>query len=207
MRGVPGCRKPPVGKTAFSKSLFGAKGKTNKRTFPLKKNVITILNLNMLYLKYFDKIDRELHIPLGPLYLARALEDAGFPVDFRDYQLNEYDDAFSIDNCIDFLHGSADIIGISVMANLLPFAILLSQEFKRRFPDKTIVLGGVGASSVESEILERFPEIDIVAYGEFEKAGPILLDHLINSKELSYFPQVEITLLPYLFSAVGVSFS
>lgn len=33
---------------------------------------ITILNLNMLYLKYFDKTDREQHIPLGPLYLTRA---------------------------------------------------------------------------------------------------------------------------------------
>ena len=80
----------------------------------MKKSVVTILNLNMLYLKYFDKVDRELHIPLGPLYLSRALEDAGFTVDFRDYQLNDYDDAFSIDSCIDFLHGSAQIIGISI---------------------------------------------------------------------------------------------
>lgn len=153
-------------------------------------HAITILNLNMLYLKYFDKVDRELHIPLGPLYLTRALEDAGFPVDFRDYQLNEYDDVFSIDNCIEFLHESADIIGISVMANLLPFAILLSQELKKRFPEKTIILGGVGARSVEAEILERFPEIDLVAYGECERAGPILLDHLTNGKDLSRCPNI-----------------
>jgi len=25
-------------------------------------------------------------------YLARAIEDAGYPVDFRDYQLNTFDD-------------------------------------------------------------------------------------------------------------------
>ena len=128
----------------------------------MKKSAITLLNLNMLYLKYFDRVDKELHIPLGPLYLTRALEDAGFPVDFRDYQLNDYEDAFSIENCIEFLHGSADIIGISVMANLLPFAILLSKEIKKKHPGKTIVLGGVGATSVEAEILKRFPEIDII---------------------------------------------
>jgi len=76
------------------------------------------------------------------------------------------------------------------MANLLPFAILLSQELKKRFPDKIIILGGVGAKSVEADILERFPEIDIIAYGECEKAGPILLDHLIHGKDLSRCPNI-----------------
>jgi len=156
----------------------------------MKESDITILNLNMLYLKYFDRVDRELHIPLGPLYLTRALEDAGFAVDFRDYQLNSYEDPFSIDNCIDYLHGSAPIIGISVMANLLPFAVLLSRELKRRNPGKTVVLGGVGAKAVEAEILRRFPEIDVVAYGEGEVAGPILVDCLVNRKPLSRCPNI-----------------
>ena len=151
----------------------------------MNKSNITILNLNMLYLKYFDKIDREQHIPLGPLYLTRAIENAGYTVDFRDYQLNTYEDPFSLDNCIDFLQDSAPIIGISVMANLLPFAILLGKELKHRYPQKTIILGGVGAKSVESEILRRFPEIDIIAYGEGEVAGPILVDHLVHGEDLA----------------------
>ena len=33
---------------------------------------ITLLNLNMLYLKYYEKVERELHLPLGPLYLTRV---------------------------------------------------------------------------------------------------------------------------------------
>jgi len=153
-------------------------------------SVITLLNLNMLYLKYFDKVDREQHIPLGPLYLTRALEDAGYPVDFRDYQLNTYDDPFNLDNCIDFLSGSAPIIGISVMANLLPFAILLATELKNRYPEKTVILGGVGAKSVEAAILRRFPGIDIIAYGEGEAAGPVLIDHLTGRKDLSTCPNI-----------------
>ena len=156
----------------------------------MNNSAITLLNLNMLYLKYFDKVDREQHIPLGPLYLTRALEKAGFPVDFRDYQLNTYEDPFSIDNCIEFLSDSAPIIGISVMANLLPFAVLLAAELKNRYPEKTIILGGVGAKSVEKEILERFPGIDIISYGEGEAAGPILIEHLTNGKNLSTCPNI-----------------
>jgi anaerobic magnesium-protoporphyrin IX monomethyl ester cyclase len=151
---------------------------------------ITLLNLNMLYLKYFDRVDREQHIPLGPLYLTRAIEDAGYGVDFRDYQLNTYEDPFLLDNGIDFLQDSAPIVGISVMANLLPFAILLGRELKRRQPEKTIVLGGVGAKSVEAEILRRFPEIDVVAYGEGEVSGPILVDRLVRGLSLSGCPNI-----------------
>ena len=64
---------------------------------------ITLVNLNMLYVRHYDRLEKELHVPLGPLYLTRALEDAGFSVDFRDYQLNEYDDPFSADSILDFI--------------------------------------------------------------------------------------------------------
>jgi hypothetical protein len=48
---------------------------------------ITLINLNMLLIRYGEEADRERHVPLGCLYLTRALEDAGFSVDFRDYQI------------------------------------------------------------------------------------------------------------------------
>ena len=47
---------------------------------------ITLLNLNMLYVRYYDQVEREYHVPLGVLYLTRVLEDAGLMVDLRDYQ-------------------------------------------------------------------------------------------------------------------------
>ena len=56
---------------------------------------ITLINLNMLYLRHMDGVERERHLPLGPLYLAAALEQAGFTVDFRDYQQHEAEDPFS----------------------------------------------------------------------------------------------------------------
>ncbi|MDM7999408.1 MAG: radical SAM protein [Dehalococcoidia bacterium] len=151
---------------------------------------ITLLNLNMLYLKYFDKVDRELHLPLGPLYITTALEKAGFQVDFRDYQTNQFEEPFKIDNCLSFLEGSARIIGISVMANLLPFAVLLAQAIKERHPEKTVILGGVGPKSVERTLLERFPQIDVVAYGEGEASAPILLDALVRGEDLRRCPGI-----------------
>lgn len=110
---------------------------------------ITLLNLNMLYLRYYESLDRKRHVPLGPLYRTRAIEDAGLTVDFRDYQFNEYDDPFSLENAMDYLSHSSSVICISVRANLLPFAILL---------------GGVGPKSVERIILQRVPEVDLIAY-------------------------------------------
>ena len=54
------------------------------------------------------------------------------------------------------------------MANLLPFTLLAMRDFKRAYPDRTLVLGGVGPKSVEEQILERFPWVDIIVRGEAE---------------------------------------
>lgn len=124
--------------------------------------------MNMLYVRYYDSVEKELHVPLGTLYLTRILEDAGVKVDFRDYQLNTYDDPFSVENVCDFLSDSSDLVGVSVMANLMPFALYALKVFKEKNPNKTIVLGGVGPKSVEKMILERFPWIDAIAMGEGE---------------------------------------
>ncbi len=130
---------------------------------------ITLINLNMLYVRYQGGVERELHVPLGPLYLTRVLQDAGYSIDFRDYQCCDAEDPFDCDALCSFLDDSAPLIGVSVMANLLPFALWALRVFKERNPDKTVVLGGVGPRAVERTILERFPWIDAVAYGEGER--------------------------------------
>ena len=57
---------------------------------------ITLINLNMLFIRYGEEAEREFHVPLGPLYLTTAIENAGFEVDFRDYQLCEESDLFDL---------------------------------------------------------------------------------------------------------------
>ena len=118
---------------------------------------ITLINLNMLFMRYGEEVERELHVPLGPLYLTRALEDAGFTVDFRDYQCVDSDDPFDMHVFLDFLRDPAPVIGLSCMANLLPFTILAMRALRQRYPDRTLVLGGVGSKAVEEKLLDAIP--------------------------------------------------
>ena len=142
---------------------------------------ITLVNLNMLFMRYGEEVERELHVPLGPLYLTRALEDAGFSVDFRDYQCVHSDDPFDMEVFLGFLRDPAPVIGLSCMANLLPFTILAMRAIRERYPDRVLVLGGVGTKAVEEELLTRFPWINIICRGEAERTGPELL-HAIRRR-------------------------
>lgn len=145
---------------------------------------ITLVNLNMLFIRYGERTERELHVPLGPLYLTRALEEAGFAVDFRDYQLCEADDPFDLEAFLSFLENPAPVIGLSCMANLLPFSIMALKALREKYPDRTLVLGGVGSKAVEDKILTRFPWIDIICRGEGEITAPHLLHELNNGSNL-----------------------
>ena len=68
---------------------------------------ITLANANMLYVRYVDTVEREFHVPLSPLYLTTRLEDAGYDVNFRDYQRVESDDPFQSETIADFMGDSA----------------------------------------------------------------------------------------------------
>ena len=146
---------------------------------------MTLVNLNMLFMRYGEEIERELHVPLGCLYLTRALEDARFEVDFRDYQLCPGDDPFDMGAFLSFLEDPAPVIGLSCMANLLPFTLLAMRALRERYPDRTLILGGVGSKSVEDKILRRFPWVDLICRGEGELSGPELLNTLRCGGDLS----------------------
>jgi radical SAM superfamily enzyme YgiQ (UPF0313 family) len=163
---------------------------------------ITLVNLNMLYVRYVDSVDKELHLPLGPLYLVSALEAAGIDVDFRDYQLADVEDPFEIDAIARFCADPAPIIGLSCMANLLPFTVLAAKELKARYPDRIIVLGGVGPKAVEAKLLERFPWIDLIAHGEGERATVSLVEALSGSGAAD-LSGVDLSRVPGLFYRDG----
>ncbi len=145
---------------------------------------LTLINLNMLFMRYGEQIERERHVPLGCLYLTTALERAGFTVDFRDYQLCDCPDPFDLEAFLAFAADPAPVIGLSCMANLLPFTVLAAKALKERYPDRKIVLGGVGAKAVEDKVLRRFPWIDVLARGEGEETGPELM-HALNGGDLA----------------------
>jgi radical SAM superfamily enzyme YgiQ (UPF0313 family) len=67
-------------------------------------------------------------------------------------------------------------------ANLLPFTLQATAALRERFPDRTLILGGVGSKAVEDKILRRFPAVDIICRGEAEQTGPELLRALKSRK-------------------------
>ena len=151
---------------------------------------ITLVNMNMLYMRSIDTVEREFHVPLGPLYLTSALERQGHEVDFRDYQLYDGEDPFSVESILTFFKNPFPILGVSCMANLLPFTILALKHFKAHYPETRVVMGGVGPTAVEREILENFPWIDVIVRGEAEISAPMLMTALENNRDLNSVPGI-----------------
>ncbi|MCX6561172.1 MAG: radical SAM protein [Candidatus Aminicenantes bacterium] len=155
---------------------------------------VTLVNLNLLYIKLDDRIDYEAHPPLGLLYLTSVLEQKGYSVDLVDYQVlprvRPDMDPFNLETALGYIGATAAVVGFSCMANLLPFTLLVAERFKRLHPEKTILLGGVGPFGVESAILARFPWIDAVVRGEAELSLPLILDALPDRERLAQVPGV-----------------
>jgi radical SAM superfamily enzyme YgiQ (UPF0313 family) len=118
------------------------------------------------------------------------LEKAGFEVDFRDYQLVDRADKFSLDVITAFLEDPADALFVSCMANLLPFTLLALERFRASHPDTFIALGGVGAAGVERDVLALCPWIDAIGVGEGEVSGPALVRAVRHGRDLSTVPGI-----------------
>ncbi|MBU7046473.1 MAG: radical SAM protein [Theionarchaea archaeon] len=149
---------------------------------------------SMTLVNFMSPLRGETTVPLGPLYVAAILEESGCYVDFRDYQL-KYNN-LSQKNIIGFLSDSEDIIGVSCLFNTLPFVLLSLEKIKSESPDKTIILGGPGPSSVAERLMEEFPFIDIVAKGEGESTmRDMALDKPLNQiKGIVYRSQGKVVL-------------
>lgn len=150
---------------------------------------ITLINMNLLYINVNGGIDQEVHPPLGLLYITSALEEAGHTVDFLDHQHFSMDnpggDPFNLDHAMASFGELADVVGLSCMANLMPFTVMVAERIKKDYPDKIIVLGGVGPFGVEELIVERFPWVDIVARGEGEVTAVRLMEALPDKSKLA----------------------
>ncbi len=136
-------------------------------------NDITIYNYNPW------KIE-EAYLPLGQLYLVSALEKNGYNVDFRDFQFLKYPKSEEV---FSFFKNSSDIIALGCMSHALPSLLLLTREIKKKYPEKTIILGGIGSTGVSEEIFETSP-VDIVVKGEGDKSIVEVMDCLEKNKDL-----------------------
>lgn len=150
---------------------------------------LSLINVNLLFVNSEGRIDCEIHPPLGPLYLISYLQQYNHTVDFIDHQAFFFDhpdrDAFDVESSLWFYGELSDIVGLSCMANLMPFTLLIAEAIKKRYPEKTILLGGVGPFGVEYELLKEFPFIDVVARGEGEETLLELIRTIKDGKPLN----------------------
>lgn len=144
------------------------------------------------------KIDRTaVGLPVGLLYVASSLREAGHDVVLIDCLINPNTAMRRKGGCIDIgisdqvlqdliLKSKADVIGIGA-----PFTAQWHNSLravrlaKRQLPSAVIVLGGPHASIDHSEVLVHTPEVDFVVRGEGEAAFPSLLNCLSKGDSLN----------------------
>ena len=123
---------------------------------------ITLVNL-------FQSSSGERVLPLGILWLRAALERADVEVELRDFQFLTREAFGDPDGLAESLDGSRGILGLSLMSDSLPMAVALCRRLKERRPERRIVLGGPGPSTVATLLVRAFPWIDAIVRKEGEE--------------------------------------
>ena len=122
--------------------------------------------------------------PHGLLYLTSALEEAGFEVEIRDYQLCCERAPWTPEAMARFVRGAAPIIGFSCMSYILPMICRAADLIKQDRPDAKIVLGGIGPTGAGPALLEYCPSIDATVIGEGERTIVDLVDRWTRGSDI-----------------------
>lgn len=105
-------------------------------------------------------VRRDMHIPLGPLYLATVLNQAGYKV--RLARPERIEDIFQDD----------DIVCMSGTTLEYPMNVEYAQWIKASYPDKLIFIGGPHATAMYKDV-SKSGLFDAICVGEGE---PVILD-------------------------------
>jgi radical SAM superfamily enzyme YgiQ (UPF0313 family) len=117
--------------------------------------------------------------PIGLMYVAAALEKAGFKVQMLDNYLMKKS-AEEVKQLITQIN--PEIVGITCGSATYPRCVETSKAIKQAKPDCKIVVGGWHASYMPDSLLAN-PEIDYVVMGEGERTISELATAIINSDE------------------------
>jgi anaerobic magnesium-protoporphyrin IX monomethyl ester cyclase len=107
--------------------------------------------------------------PLGPLYIAAALEELGVEVDFRDLQLDDAAHGYGAEPLVRCLRDHADVVAISCFVDMLPVAVEATRRLHAARPGARFLLGGPGPTASARRLLEAYPWISGVVRGEGEE--------------------------------------
>jgi anaerobic magnesium-protoporphyrin IX monomethyl ester cyclase len=117
--------------------------------------------------------------PIGLMYVASALEKAGFEIQMLDNYLMKQP-AEEIQGLV--AKTQPQIVGITCGSATYPRCIETAKAIKAAKPDCKIIVGGWHASYMPDSLLDN-PEIDYVVMGEGERAITQLATAIVSGKE------------------------
>jgi radical SAM superfamily enzyme YgiQ (UPF0313 family) len=123
----------------------------------------------------------DVHPNLGLLSLGAVARGDGHEVEIYDPKRLIRSGALPYDGMLyeraaaDLLGRRPGAVGFTTLGCSFLFALNVAAEIKRREPDLPILLGGPHATMLSREILERFPQFDVIARHEAEQTLPQLL--------------------------------
>ena len=126
----------------------------------------------------------DVHPHLGLLSLAAAAEADGHSVEIYDpkrlikWGELPYDATLYERAALDLLAARPDAVGFTSLGCSLLFALNVAALLKRREPELPVLLGGPHATMLHRQILERFPQFDIVVRHEADEIFSAVLANL-----------------------------
>ncbi len=121
-----------------------------------------------------------LQYPFNLGYLASALRGAGHEVKMIDFNVI---DRKKLSGFI--LEYQPALVGLTAMALTMPSAEEIIHEIRILKKDTIIVLGGVFASALPKDTMQKIKDLDYLVFGEGEKTIVNLVEHVTKKKRLS----------------------
>jgi radical SAM superfamily enzyme YgiQ (UPF0313 family) len=168
---------PPTPTSLIQLGLPAGRSRGASRRSPSRSaNAVTLCSATL-------SEDGKTEPPIGPLYIAAALERMDVEVDFRDLQLDPNASCFSGDELARALDDHHDIVAISCFVDMLPAVIAATRRLHKNRPDTIFLLGGPGPTAAAQRILERYHWITAIVRGEGEETVSDWID-LVRGKRM-----------------------
>ena len=119
--------------------------------------------------------------PLGILYIASKLEDAGVEVSALDQAAN----GSSTKEVVNWvMKEDPEILGVSTLVSSSLTAPKIAEEIKKKNPNIIIVFGNHHATFNAERILKKYPYVDVVVRGEGEQTCLEIVNCLKEKRNL-----------------------
>src|SRR6185295_2426214 len=126
----------------------------------------------------------DVHPHLGLLSLAAVAELDGHTVQITDPKRLIRSGQLSYDSQLyeraagELLSQQPDVVGFTALGCSFLFALNVAALLKAREPELPILLGGPHATMLHRQILERFPQFDVIVRYEADEIFPAVLKNL-----------------------------